>query len=347
VTSAATVVLVEPDDFEWDSPTGAAEAVRRATAEATAADGNSPLDEAALLSLRHSGLATSALWLAELSETTNAMARVVSDNSVAGFALADAPPGSSGDVEVNLVVTPAARRRGVGGALADTVLRAYPTANISAWSHGNHPAASVLADALGFERVRDLWVMRRRLDGSLPEVDLPGSYVVRTFEPGRDEEAFLELNAAAFADHPEQGDLTRADLDRRMAEDWFDPAGFFVAQSLAQSVDQPGHQSSERGGRLLGFHWTKVHPSYGEVYVVGVSPAAQGTGLGKVLTLTGLHHLRSLGLGEVVLYVESDNDPAVAVYRGLGFTHADTDTHVMFRRAGARANTVQLAPRTR
>jgi mycothiol synthase len=117
-----------------------------------------------------------------------------------------------------------------------------------------------------------------------------------------------------------------------MAEDWFDPAGFFLAEP-ADAV--PDGDSSVDSPPLLGFHWTKVHrgdPAYGEVYVVGVSPVAQGSGLGKALTLTGLHHLRSLGLGEVILYVESDNAPAIAVYRGLGFSHADQDTDVMYLR---------------
>ena len=335
MTSATSVSQIAPASFDWGSSTGVAEGVRRALAAATATDGSSPLDEAALLSLRHSGLANSALWVAELSDAELSNAELsdaeaaraphAPDNSVAGFALADAPPGSSGDVEVNLVVTSSSRGRGVGHALAATVLDACPGANISAWSHGNHPAATALASDLGFERIRDLWVMRRSFDDPLPEVTVPASSVVRPFEPGRDEQAFLEVNAAAFAHHPEQGDMTRADLDQRMVEDWFDSAGFFLAQSTAQG----------EGGRLLGFHWTKVHrddPPHGEVYVVGVSPGAQGMGLGKVLTLTGLHHLRSLGLGEVILHVEADNDAAVGVYRGLGFTHADEDTHVMYAR---------------
>ena len=181
-----------------------------------------------------------------------------------------------------------------------------------------------LAERFGFARVRDLWVMRRPL-ADLPPVAAPADgVVVRAFEPGRDEEAFLALNAEAFAGHPEQGRMTRADLDQRMAEPWFDPEGFFVAE--ARSGD---------AGELLGFHWTKVHPGeppHGEVYVVGVSPKAQGMGLGRLLTLTGLHHLAARGLGEVILYVESDNAPAIAVYSGLGFTHAASDTHVMYRR---------------
>jgi mycothiol synthase len=103
-----------------------------------------------------------------------------------------------------------------------------------------------------------------------------------------------------------------------MAEDWFDPAGLLVADT---------------GDGLRGFHWTKQHSAeVGEVYVVAIDPAAQGQGLGRVLTLAGLHHLAGLGVHEVLLYVESDNTPAVHVYDGLGFSHADADTHVQYRR---------------
>ena len=65
---------------------------------------------------------------------------------------------------------------------------------------------------------------------------------------------------------------------------------------------------------------------------MAIDPAAQGQGLGKVLTLAGLEHLHGLGVGEVLLYVESDNAPAVHVYERLGFTHAPQDTHAQYRR---------------
>src|SRR5690606_10535850 len=115
---------------------------------------------------------------------------------------------------------------------------------------------------------------------------LPAGVRLRPFRPGADEPAWRSLNARAFADHPEQGRWTLADLRLRMAEPWFDPAGFLLAER-------------ETDGRLLGFHWTKVHakdPSstggepapIGEVYVLGVDPQAQGLGLGRALTLAGL-----------------------------------------------------------
>jgi mycothiol synthase len=114
--------------------------------------------------------------------------------------------------------------------------------------------------------------------------------------------------------------MDAADLAARMAEKWYDTDDLLVA--------------ADGAGRMLGFHWTKVHSATsGEVYVLGVAPEGQGRGLGKALALAGLRHLAGRGVDEVHLYVESDNGPAVALYAGLGFTHAAADTHVMYARA--------------
>jgi mycothiol synthase len=151
----------------------------------------------------------------------------------------------------------------------------------------------------------------------LPDAGLPDGVTLRAFVPGRDEAAWLAANKAAFAHHPEQGAMTLADLEARMGEDWFDPAGFLLAEN------------SE--GELLGFHWTKVHPAHGghppigEVYVVGVTPAAQGLGLGKALTIAGIRYLEQHELHAVMLYVDADNTAAVTLYQKLGFVRWDAD----------------------
>lgn len=215
-----------------------------------------------------------------------------------------------------LVVHPSHRGHGHGRALGAALLGASGK-RLRVWAHGGHAAARHLSQVLGLTLFRELRQMRRTLaDLNLPDPVLPEGVTVRAFVPGQDDAAWLAVNAAAFAHHPEQGSLVQRDLDDRKAEPWFDPAGFFLA---------------EQGGELVGFHWTKVHAEegLGEVYVLGVRPGAQGGGLGKALTTIGLRHLAAQGLPAAMLYVDADNKAAVSVYERLGFTTYETD--LMYR----------------
>lgn len=287
--------LVDPS--RADEGRRASRAVEAILAAGRESDGHDAVDEAALRRLRHHGLDGTELWLAD-------------DD---GFAWRH-------DGELDLVVGPSARGRGIGSMLAATAL-AEPGA-VSAWSHGDDPAARAIGARLGLEATRALWVMRRELGGPLPALALPEGVVIRGYTPD-DAAEVLRVNATAFAHHPEQGAMDAGDLAERTAEEWFDAAGLLLA------VDTRAAQ----GGSILGFHWTKRHSAtLGEVYVVGIDPGAQGRGLGTALTLAGLHHLADGGSTQVLLYVESDNAPALKVYGGLGFGHADSDTHVQYHR---------------
>ncbi|MGY1744406.1 mycothiol synthase [Blastococcus sp. SYSU D00695] len=284
---------------------------------ATAADGVRPLSEEAELRLQHGGPAGGRDVVAAAGGT------------VVGYARFEGGDGT-GDAEGELVVHPDARRRGTGRALLGRLERLAGDRPLRVWAHGDLPGSAELAAAGGYERARTLLQMRRDLAGVDPDPRpaLPDGVRVLPFRPGRDEQAWLRVNARAFAHHPEQGAWTAEDLARREAEPWFDPAGFF----LAWRGDPDG------GGTLLGSHWTKVHPpgdagdeAVGEVYVLGIDPDAQGTGLGRALTDLGLASLRGRGLREVLLYVEADNVPAVALYEKRGFTRSAVD--VSWRRA--------------
>ncbi|GAA1698586.1 mycothiol synthase [Fodinicola feengrottensis] len=225
---------------------------------------------------------------------------------IVGYAQVDA------DESAELVVHPSVRRAGIGRRLLVAAIQAGAR---RVWAHNEHPGALALAASLGMERARVLWQLRRPLSLPLPEPKLPADVRVRTFAVGDDDSAWLKLNAAAFSHHPEQGGWTEQDLTARFAEPWFDPAGFFLAESAAG---------------LLGFHWTKAHSrTLGEIYVLGVSPQAQGIGLAKALSIIGLAYLRDTGHTDAMLYVEEDNEPAVGLYRRLGFENATSD--VMFQ----------------
>ena len=289
------------------------------------ADGAYPLSEHVMLHLRHGGDAPAVHLLARDGDELVGYAHVDTTDAVEG-------------ASAELCVHPLHRRRGLGRALVLGAIEAAeerdPSGRLRLWAHGDHPSANALALSLGFVRARVLWQMRRSLYAPVPAPELPDGVALRPFRPGEDDEAWLALNAKAFADHPDQGRWTAADLQVRLAEHWFDPGGFLLAERTSD-------------GALLGFHWTKVHgasrPGHshahddghdhdpiGEVYVLGVDPAAQGLGLGTALTLAGLRHLRADGLDQVMLYVEETNPTAIGLYTRLGFARWSTD--VSFRR---------------
>ena len=239
-----------------------------------------------------------------------------------------------------VVVDPISRREGVGTELIRTLENAVddaasaPGTPLRLWSHGDLEGARALALRRGYSIVRELWQMRRPLrpgHTSLPEATLPQGFRARPFVVGRDEEAWLRVNARAFVDHPEQGRMTRHDLDQRIAEPWFDASGFILIEDVGGPTPV-----------LAASHWTKiaaadaqtghpaVRPTEGEVYVVGVDPPYQGLGLGRSVTVLGLAHLREKGLTEAMLYVDADNEAAVATYSRLDFTRSAVD--IMYSR---------------
>jgi mycothiol synthase len=284
------------------------EAVRSLVQQVTAADGVGPLSDHVMLHLPRGGD----------EDVRNLLVR--DGDRLVGYAhldVTDAVEGSSAE----LAVLPSARGHGIGRALVARLLEESPDGRLRLWAHGESPGSGALARSMGFSKNRVLWQMRRSLADPLPEPVVPDGITVRTFEVGADEQRWTEVNNRAFAAHPDQGGWDVDEVLMREAEPWFDPKGFFLA---------------EREGRLVGFHWTKVHgshphaddhdhPPIGEVYVVGVDPSEQGRGLGPALTLIGLHHLQDSGLDEVLLYVDESNTNAIRVYERLGFTRYATD----------------------
>ena len=296
--------------------------IRELIAAAGDLDGVAPVGEQVLRELAGSG--TEHLVVAD-------------DSAVLGYLNLTAGADDAAPM-AELVVAPQSRRRGIGTALARAALARTDGAT-RFWAHGTLPAARGTAEALGLVTVRELLQMRRSLRG-VPSPTVPPDVSIRTYAGPADDAELLRVNNAAFSWHPEQGGWTADDLAQRRAEAWFDPAGLFLAFD---------------GSVLLGFHWTKIHrdkpgaerldassgPSFaspssrlaeplGEVYVVGVDPAAQGRGLGRVLTELGLVYLADrladVDAPIVLLYVEADNTAARRTYTQLGFAVHSVDT---------------------
>lgn len=232
-------------------------------------------------------------------------------------------------------IAPAARERGLGTALISEALTRVE-GNVAAWVHGGPDASSPamisaqrLAKSQGFVAQRELFKMGLALTDEtrasvLAEAEaapLPVNISLETYTE-QDAAGWVEANAAAFADHPEQGKLTLKDLEERTGSDWFRAEGFFLAK--------------DGKGDIAGSHWTKIPAQQtgaleGEVYAVGVTPDWQGKGLGRSLTLAGMAYLARIyyeqgrKLDRIVLYVDADNSPAVALYRSLGFSPLTID----------------------
>ncbi|WP_344931612.1 GNAT family N-acetyltransferase [Saccharopolyspora gregorii] len=179
-----------------------------------------------------------------------------------GYAHLDTADETDGLLVAELAVHPAQRRGGVGTRLVRALLeRARPAGG--GRGRGHRPVADLVARrAPGALRLAERFGFAARAScggwgcGSPPpscrRPRRPTAVSIRAFRPGSDEAAVVAVNHRAFRWHPEQGAMSEADLREKEAEDWFDAAGFILA------VDPQD--------RLLGFHWTKVHPDGGARY---------------------------------------------------------------------------------
>lgn len=168
--------------------------------------------------------------------------------------------------------------------------------------------------SFGFARERVLLQLSTKTveEGlAVPEVNAPEGVEIRTYQPG-DEVRWREINNAAFSWHPEQGNQSAQDYARIVEDPSFDPESVFFAV---------------HNGDIVGFHHTKIHTNHpsgltmGEVYVIGVDPHVHSKGLGTALMNAGMRHLLDSGVDAIELYVESDNDAALHVYKKLGFVN--------------------------
>lgn len=304
-----------------------AQAIRDLVSIQADASGISPISEQPLL------------WLQD-PRAHVAHILAIYENSLVGYAQADLS--NESEVTIELAVAPEHTGVGLERRLLDagSYVAEQNNADYSVWLHG--PATSIVPvfEEHGFGVTRRLTrrVATIQIVDDSPSPEAPADpahnvsrrrhaaesskspYVIRPFEPGRDDEAWVAVNADAFSWHPEQGKLTVADLRARQKEDWFDPELFLVAQDDASEQE------------LAGYVWLKVLPgaTSGEVYAIGTAQASRGKGLGRELFVRGLELLHARGIATVDLYVEADNHKAIALYDAYGFE--TTEEHVKMTR---------------
>lgn len=312
-----------------DLPFDAALAAARALiSEAEAVDGASPVsDQALLAAAQHQrellvfGICGGEAHSVEnLTVDTPSLVAADQDHSHVPVAV-----GIVGQGELDLVVSPGARGRGIGTAALHSLLTTEAAAassggdpdQILAWAHGENPAANALLQHAGFTPVRSLY--RMSLDPALLPADgrdpltlpTPQGFALRAFTPA-DSAGWVRANAAAFASHPEQGRITEADFALMREAAWFDPDDLILLTGARDEV--------------IGSTWIKTvresvnSPVETELYAVGVHPDFAGRGLGRLLLSVTLARMAQHDPAQVTLYVDGENTRAVQMYEAAGFT---------------------------
>lgn len=296
------------------------------------ADGAPPLDEHAELQLSRAQEGTEHLLIrrdqvvlgyAQLQNLQLGTAPAADDLEVEDPATEDP---ATEDPAAEILVGLDGDRSAIAAALFDASEALAGPRSLSVWARGETTPVRAEADARGYDPERTLLTMARPLAdlSSLGGSELPDGVSIRPFVPGQDDAAWLGVNARSFAHHPEQGRWTQADLDDRIAQPWFDPAGFLLLVEDKTTI---------------GFHWTKLHapetasePPVAEVYVIGLDPSAQGRRLSRPLLVAGLEYLTTTDAETVILYVDGENTAAVRLYERSGFEVTRRQTQ--FRRPG-------------
>lgn len=237
-----------------------------------------------------------------------------------------------GDVTLLRVLTdggvhPAVRGRGIGRALlawqlgqgrdlADrrrAELGADVPGRVMLTIEDGAPGAGRLARRLGLTPIRYFTVMRRRLAGVLPTVDLPAGLRLVPWTADLDD-AFREAHNDAFADHWGFQPWTAETWvqwesgHRNFRGDWSFAVldgSQIAAYALSAAYDQD---------------WPSLGFTEGWTGKLGVRRPWRGRGLAKALLARSMQAFAEAGMESAGLDVDSENPTgAVALYEGLGY----------------------------
>lgn len=161
-------------------------------------------------------------------------------------------------------------------------------------------------EQLGFSQVRTYLDMLWNQDDP-PELDLPQGYSVRSFQ---------------------KGDTS---LLTRVQNDAFTGSWGFCPNTEEQIEYRTHLPNTSKAGILFlfegaipaGYCWTVIVPAEsgvrGMIGMIGVVPQYRGKGMSRHVLHAGMKHMRSVGLAEIGLEVDANNEPAVRLYTSTGF----------------------------
>ncbi|MDE3001240.1 MAG: GNAT family N-acetyltransferase [Gemmatimonadota bacterium] len=211
-------------------------------------------------------------------------------------------------------VHPNRRRAGLGRRLlmeAEGVARenGFQALRTGSAVDSDNAAATGLLKQTGWKPVFGASLKMWRELKDLPDAKPPAGYRVRTYRPG-DDTAFVRIKNAAFMSENAGGRAwTEADFEKEyLNSPYFYPERVLFAVFGDEPVGTTTAWTATNRGKDVGLiHWVAVVPEH------------RKKGLGWVLNVRALHKLKALGYGEAILNTSETLEPAVRLYRRLGF----------------------------
>ncbi|MGI8587044.1 MAG: GNAT family N-acetyltransferase [Chloroflexia bacterium] len=178
------------------------------------------------------------------------------------------------------------------------------------------PFAHSFLEHLGFKQVQSFVLMRLSPQTPLAEPELPPGYTIRPYTEVNDIPTLTNALNRGFIGHWDQHDDTEEEIAHWLKSEDVRPEGIFLA--YGPQGDVAGVCIATIGeGRAL----RRGVPT-GYIDSLAVVPEHRSHGLGRALLLTGMRLLRAEGQEVVELDAIGDNELALPLYEGVGFTVA-------------------------
>jgi mycothiol synthase len=254
--------------------------------------------------------------LADLLERGGSAWVVTEGEQPVGYATLDPAPGLPGSADLQGLIAPASRRRGLGSRLWQRLLRdaaergfqqvAYPVTTLES-------GAARFLQRHGFVVDHEEWRLVRNGLVDLPPLRLPSDCALQTYPAAAASDHFRRLYQESFAPHP-----------------WYQPYGEEEVAAELTAVDGQILFLTHHG-RPAGFAWPRLlGPGAGSIEPVGVAAAYQSRGYGRGLMVAALHWLAEKGARQVTIGAWRRNEAALHLYDTLGFRRQDSIIYLAF-----------------
>jgi ribosomal protein S18 acetylase RimI-like enzyme len=243
------------------------------------------------------------------------LAWVVAESALSGYAMITPVPGLQGVGDLAGCIAPKRQRCGLGSQLLHFVLEDLQGSDFRQIAHYvtdlDGPAACFLRDHDFFVEHEEVLMLLedvyRLPDGSS---DIPAR--LQVFSRATAVPLFCRLYEEGFSGLP-----------------WDQP--FSSAEVAATLNDADNMLFLMLDGEAIGFAWVGLDSEgKGLIEPLGIVPAYQGKGFGRVLLLEVLRELAGRGAQRVEIGAWRDNLAAVQLYQSLGFRHRKTFTYLAF-----------------